>query len=97
MAVCSGLVWKKLSTIFYVVGMFCSGGAMGPCLEKKLFTEIRSSLDEIMLKVKCFPGSASRNVLLLLQGALLDPNTALSFTPGHSAKFSSFPKPTFLH
>lgn len=93
MAVCSGLVGKKLSTIFYVVDMFSSGRAMGPCPEKLLF----SSLVEIMLEVKCFPGSASRNVLQLLRVAHLYPNTALSFTPGHSAKSSSFPMSTFLH
>lgn len=97
MAVCSGLVWKKLSTIFYVVDMFSSGRAMGPCPEKLLFSKIRSSLVEIMLEVKCFPGSASRNVLQLLRVAHLYPNTALSFTPGHSAKSSSFPMSTFLH
>lgn len=100
MAVCSGLVWKKLITILNVASMFSSsGGAL-----RRLFGSSfkpGSSLDEITLKVKCFLGSAlvlpagmhssSSRMHIWIQ-TLLSP-----LPPGHPAEFSSSPKFTFLH
>jgi len=102
MAVCSGFVWKKLSTILSVVSTFSSGRTLGPCPEKRSFRpsfKTRSSLDAIVLKVNCFHGSApvlpagmhsSSSRVHIWIPALLSP-----LPLGHPTKISSSLKLTF--